>query len=114
MCGSDIHFWDEGHIGNRTIVSPTVMGHEASGIVIAKGEGVTDLNIGALTHTCISLVCVPLGDRVAMEPGVPCYHCHDCKTGRYNHCEFVKFGSTPPYDGYLTNYTIHPADLCYK
>lgn len=55
-----------------------------------------------------------LGDRVAMEPGIPCYKCTVCKRGRYNLCPDVKFGSTPPIDGFLTNYIIHPADFCYK
>ncbi|XP_003383541.1 PREDICTED: sorbitol dehydrogenase-like [Amphimedon queenslandica] len=99
ICGSDIHFWVDGHIGDCTVVAPTILGHEASGVVIAIGEGVTNLQPG---------------DRVAIEPGIPCHHCQYCKSGHYNHCPYVKFGSTSPNNGYLTNYTIHPAEYCFK
>jgi threonine dehydrogenase-like Zn-dependent dehydrogenase len=49
-----------------------------------------------------------------MEPGITCRQCSYCKAGRYNLCPHVAFGSTPPTDGYLMNYKIHQADLCYK
>jgi L-iditol 2-dehydrogenase len=99
ICGSDVHFLKEGRIGSFGLPSPTVLGHEASGIVIAVGEDVTALQ---------------LGDRVAIEPGITCRQCFYCKSGRYNLCPHVVFGSAPPFDGYLTNYKTHPADLCYK
>ncbi len=46
ICGSDVHFWMEGRIGDFVLESPMVMGHEASGLVIATGEGVTHLKPG--------------------------------------------------------------------
>jgi len=67
--------------------------------VVAVGEKVTTLKAG---------------DRVTMEPGVPCRMCVHCKTGHYNLCPDVIFMATPPYDGSLSNYIIHPADFCFK
>ena len=57
-----------------------------------------------------------LGDRVAIEPGVPCSKptCYYCRTGRYNACPDVQFYSTPPYAGTLTRYHAHPASWLHK
>jgi len=55
-----------------------------------------------------------VGDRVTMEPGVPCRMCKYCKEGRYNLCPDVKFMATPPIDGALCEIISHPADFCYK
>jgi len=76
-----------------------VLGHESSGQVVAVGEKVTHLKPG---------------DRVTMEPGVPCRSCHNCKNGRYNLCPDVVFMATPPYEGSLATFALHPADFCYK
>ncbi|KAL5457653.1 hypothetical protein EMCRGX_G034936 [Ephydatia muelleri] len=99
ICGSDVHYWVEGNIGDFVVKAPMVMGHESSGKVIALGEGVTDLQIG---------------DRVAIEPGVPCRVCSYCKEGRYNLCPEIKFCATPPYNGSLCQYYVHAADFCHK
>ena len=71
------------------------LGHESSGIVEAIGPEVTLWKVG---------------DRVAIEPGIPCgkTSCHFCRTGRYNACQDVVFYSTPPYHGLLTRYHLHP------
>jgi len=79
--------------------APLVLGHESSGIVVSVGEGVTHL--------------AP-GDRVAIEPGVPCRRCKHCRSGKYNLCPDVQFLATPPYDGSLSTYIEHPSDFCYK
>ena len=76
-----------------------VLGHESSGVVVKVGSAVKSLREG---------------DRVAMEPGMPCYHCPRCKEGNYNLCPEMKFASTPPYDGTLCKYYVLPADFCYK
>ncbi|CAH1252768.1 SORD [Branchiostoma lanceolatum] len=99
ICGSDVHFWTDGAIGPFVVKAPMVLGHEASGTVSELGEGVTHLKVG---------------DRVAIEPGVPCRYCSACKGGRYNLCPDVKFCATPPVDGSLCRYYVHPADLCFK
>lgn len=99
ICGSDVHYWVDGRIGDFVVESPMVMGHEASGLVVATGEGVKNLKPG---------------DRVAVEPGVPCRHCSFCKGGRYNLCFDMKFCATPPVDGSLARFYTHAADFCYK
>jgi len=99
ICGSDVHYWTHGRIGPFILNAPMILGHESSGEVVGVGEKVTHLKVG---------------DRVTMEPGVPCRMCVHCKTGRYNMCPDVIFMATPPYDGSLSNYIIHPADFCFK
>lgn len=99
ICGSDVHYWQHGNIGDFVVRAPMVLGHEAAGVISKLGEGVTSLNVG---------------DRVAIEPGVPCRRCQDCKTGRYNLCPDMAFCATPPYDGNLARYYVHDADFCYK
>ena len=76
-----------------------VLGHESAGIISKVGSAVTSLKPG---------------DRVAMEPGVPCRRCSPCKSGFYNLCADMQFAATPPYDGTLTKYYSLPADYCYK
>lgn len=76
-----------------------VLGHESAGTVIEVGSGVKSLK---------------KGDRVAMEPGVPCRRCVPCRSGQYNLCEDVVFAATPPYDGTLAKYYTLPEDFCYK
>ena len=99
ICGSDVHYWEHGRIGDFVVESPLVLGHEAAGVVEELGDGVTELEAG---------------DRVAIEPGVPCRRCAHCKSGRYNLCPDVRFMATPPIDGALARYVAHPADFCYR
>jgi len=99
ICGSDVHYWVNGAIGDFIVRAPMVLGHETSGIVAEVGENVHHLKIG---------------DRVAIEPGVPCRTCSYCKGGQYNLCPDVAFCATPPYDGTLTRNYVHAADFCYK
>ncbi|XP_068210880.1 sorbitol dehydrogenase-like isoform X2 [Palaemon carinicauda] len=99
ICGSDVHYWWKGRTGRFVVESPIVLGHESSGTIVKCGPNVKNLKPG---------------DRVAIEPGVPCRSCEHCKTGRYNICPEVKFCATPPVDGTLTKYYVHPADFCFK
>ncbi|KAI9481699.1 MAG: chaperonin 10-like protein [Benjaminiella poitrasii] len=99
ICGSDVHYWTHGRIGHFVCQGPMVLGHESAGIITAIGPGVTSLRVG---------------DRVALEPGVPCRTCAMCKTGKYNLCPDMAFAATPPYDGTLCNYYKHAADYCYR
>ena len=64
-------------------------------------------------YTCVVLF-LSSGDRVAIEPGVPCRMCSFCKEGRYNLCHDMRFCATPPVDGSLARYYTHAADFCYK
>jgi len=99
ICGSDVHYLAKGRIGDFILTKPMVIGHEAAGIVAKVGKDVKTLKVG---------------DRVAIEPGVPCRICEHCKGGRYNLCPGMVFCATPPYDGNLTRYYAHAADFCYK
>ncbi|MCY1153096.1 MAG: NAD(P)-dependent alcohol dehydrogenase [Sphaerochaetaceae bacterium] len=99
ICGSDLHYYEHGSIGNYVVEPPFVLGHEASGVVTKIGKDVDNLKIG---------------DRVALEPGITCGKCEFCKTGRYNLCPDVVFFATPPIDGVFSEYTTHPSDLCFK
>jgi len=99
ICGSDLHYYEHGAIGDFIVKPPFVLGHEAGGTVVAVGENVTHLKPG---------------DRVALEPGRTCGHCEFCKTGRYNLCPDVEFFATPPVDGVFQEYAVHEAALCFK
>lgn len=99
ICGSDLHYYETGAIGDYVVKPPFVLGHEPGGTVVAVGKNVTHLKVG---------------DRVALEPGKTCGHCEFCKTGRYNLCPDVVFFATPPVDGVFQEYVAHEADLCFK
>ncbi|KAL1859522.1 hypothetical protein VTK73DRAFT_7574 [Phialemonium thermophilum] len=99
VCGSDIHFWKSGRIGSLVVEDNCILGHEAAGIVLQCGPGVTN---------------VKPGDRVAVEPGVPCNDCFLCQEGRYNLCEDVQFAGVYPYHGTLQRYKVHPAKWLHK
>lgn len=99
ICGSDLHYYESGRIGDYIVEPPFVLGHEPGGVVVETGAAVKHLKVG---------------DRVALEPGKTCGHCEFCKTGRYNLCSDVIFFATPPVDGVFSEYTAHEADLCFK
>ena len=69
ICGSDLHYFETGRIGDYVVKPPFVLGHEAGGIVVETGRNVTGLKPG---------------DRVALEPGKTCGHCEHCREGRYS------------------------------
>ena len=99
ICGSDLHYYESGAIGDYIVKPPFVLGHEPGGTVVEVGKNVTHLKVG---------------DRVALEPGKTCGHCEFCKTGRYNLCPDVVFFATPPVDGVFQEYVAHEAGLCFK
>ena len=66
-----------------------------------------------LYNQCVYLM-ILTGDRVAVEPGVPCRLCRFCKEGQYNLCPDMVFCATPPVHGNLTRYYTHAADFCFK
>lgn len=99
ICGSDVHYYEHGRIGDLVVEDPLVLGHESAGEVIEIGANVTGLDPG---------------DRVALEPGVPCRRCSHCLGGDYHLCEAVRFMATPPHDGSFTEYVSWPADFAYR
>uniref|UniRef100_A0A667X689 Sorbitol dehydrogenase n=1 Tax=Myripristis murdjan TaxID=586833 RepID=A0A667X689_9TELE len=99
ICGSDVHYWQHGRIGDYVVTKPMVLGHEASGRVVKVGSAVEHLKVG---------------DRVAVEPGVPREMDEFFKSGRYNLSPTIFFCATPPDDGNLCRYYKHSANFCYK
>ena len=99
VCGSDVHFYREGKVGDVPAPKDFILGHEVAGTVVTVGENVKHL--------------IP-GDRVALEPGYPCGKCQFCKTGKYNLCPDVQFFADPPVAGALQEYVVHPASMCFK
>ncbi|XP_048887332.1 sorbitol dehydrogenase [Brienomyrus brachyistius] len=99
ICGSDVHYWQHGRIGDYVVNKPMVLGHEASGRVVKVGSEVKHLKPG---------------DRVAIEPGVPREIDEFFKTGHYNLCPSLFFCATPPDDGSLCRYYKHNSSFCYK
>lgn len=76
-----------------------VLGHETAAEIIATGSDVKDFKPG---------------DRVAVEPTVPCEKCEWCTKNKYNLCPDVTCHATPPIHGTLQRYFIHPAKYCFK
>ncbi|KYN02632.1 Sorbitol dehydrogenase [Cyphomyrmex costatus] len=99
ICGSDVHYLVNGRIGDFIVKKPMILGHESSGTVAKLGKNVKNLKVG---------------DRVAIEPGVPCRICTHCKEGRYNLCKDIVFCATPPVHGSLRRFYKHAADFCFK
>lgn len=98
ICGSDVLFFKYGRIGRFVVEQPLIMGHESAGEVIAIGVEVTDRRVG---------------DRVSIEPGLPCRVCEHCKSGRYNLCPKVIFLSAPPHHGTFVEQVAVPADFTF-
>ena len=99
VCGSDLHYFESGGIGQNIVHPPFVLGHEVGGVVVELGKNVRHLKVG---------------DKVALEPGKTCGECEFCKSGRYNLCPDVIFFATPPIDGTFQEYVTHEAGLCFK
>jgi len=98
VCGSDVHYYEEGRIADRVVRAPHVLGHESAGRVVATGDRATLHAVGA---------------RVALEPGLPCGRCRECRTGHYNLCRDVRFMGAPPTDGTFTRYVAIPEDFAH-
>ena len=98
VCGSDVHYYRHGRIADYVVRSPLVLGHEAGGVVVGVGTDVPPERAG---------------ERVALEPGVPCRRCRQCAHGRYNLCPDIRFFATPPVDGAFAEYVTLAADFAH-
>lgn len=98
ICGSDVHYYLHGRIGDHVVRAPMVLGHEAGGRIVAVGDGVPPSRMGS---------------RVALEPGVPCGECGQCRADRYNLCPDVRFFATPPIDGAFAEYLVTDSAFAY-
>ena len=94
ICGSDLHSYSEGAVGDSPCVYPMVLGHEPAGMVVKTGAGVTGWSAGA---------------RAALEPALYCYHCEFCLSGHHNVCANLRFMSNPEEPGFFREYVNLPA-----
>ena len=99
ICGSDVHYYEYGRVADYVVEGDFILGHEVAGTVVEVGSQVKSLKVG---------------DRVALEPGIGCGKCEQCKEGKYNLCKDVIFFATPPVQGALKDYVVHPEDMCFK
>jgi L-iditol 2-dehydrogenase len=100
VCGSDIHYYVSGKIGRQTVEYPFTVGHEGAGRVVETGS--------AVTH-------VKPGDRIAIEPAMPCRECDQCKAGRHHTCRNLRFLGCPKQaEGCLSEYIVMPETSCIK
>jgi L-iditol 2-dehydrogenase len=98
VCGSDVHYYRHGRIGDFVVDAPMILGHELSGRIAAVGGEVDSARVG---------------QRVAVEPQHPCRRCKQCKAGRYNLCPDMEFYATPPVDGAFCRYVLCDDDMAH-
>lgn len=99
VCGSDIHYYTAGRIGNQIVQYPFTVGHEGAGIVETVGRKVT---------------VVKPGDRVAVDPAMPCRECDQCRAGRHHTCRKLRFLGCPGQAaGCLAEYIVMPEASCF-
>lgn len=102
ICGSDVHYFNHGRVGNFVPKRPFALGHEFAGEVVASGQGAAGFSTG---------------DRVVIDPSQPCGQCRHCRSGRYNLCENMRyFGSAscdPHLDGGFAEFVAVPARNCH-
>lgn len=99
ICGSDVHYYLHGRIGDFIVDKPMVLGHEASGVVVEVGSAVRNLKTG---------------DRVCMEPGIPSPGSPETFAGVYNLDPSVRFWATPPIHGCMRETVVHPGNFTFK
>ncbi|XXH02180.1 hypothetical protein Hte_008548 [Hypoxylon texense] len=103
LCGSDLHYFRHFRNGPIEVREPITLGHESAGVVVAVGSASPTLQVG---------------DRVALEVGLPCENCELCREGRYNICRGMSFRSSakayPHSQGTLQERINHPARWCHK
>jgi len=100
VCGSDIHYYTTGRIGNQLVTYPFTVGHEGAGLVEKVGSKVTR---------------VKLGDIVAIDPAMPCFVCDQCRAGRFHTCRNLKFlGNPGQAEGAMSEFIVMPETSLYR
>ncbi len=98
ICGSDIHYYLEGRIGDQVLQYPATLGHECSGTVLETGASVQGLKVG---------------DRVAVDPAFSCGACDQCLSGRVHTCRRLRFMGNPgEAPGAVAERYVAPAACC--
>ena len=93
ICGSDVHSYAEGGVGDTPCDYPMVLGHEPAGVIVKMGPGTSGWRPG---------------DAAAFEPAIYCYHCEYCLSGRHNVCAKLRFLSMPGDPGFFREYVNLP------
>ena len=89
ICGSDLHTYLDGRIGDTKLEAPLILGHEFAGIIEKTGV------------------------RVAVDPAQPCHRCDLCERGHPNLCRRLHFCGLYPDDGSLAEFIRVPATSCF-
>lgn len=99
ICGSDIHYYTQGQIGTQKVQYPFTVGHEGAGVVVEVGNSVKR---------------VKTGDKIAIEPAMPCWNCDQCLSGRHHTCRKLRFLGCPGQaEGCLMEYIVMPETSCF-
>jgi L-iditol 2-dehydrogenase len=99
ICGSDIHYYNQGQIGSQKVIYPFSVGHEGAGVVVEAGKSVKR---------------VKPGDHIAIDPAMPCYECDQCLSGRHHTCRKLRFLGCPGQaEGCLMEYIVMPEKSCF-
>lgn len=100
VCGSDMHYYRKGRIGDQVVKFPWTVGHECAATVVEVGPQVTNVRVG---------------DRVAVDPLLVCGQCDQCLSGRENTCRRQKFMGCPGQaEGALAEYVIMQGRCCFR
>lgn len=100
VCGSDVHYYTTGRIGDQVVQFPWITGHETAGIIDEIGKDVKGFK---------------KGDRIALDPSIPCGTCDQCGKGRFHTCRNQRFLGCPgQIEGSLAEYIVMPAGTCYR
>jgi L-iditol 2-dehydrogenase len=103
VCGSDLHTYVDARIGDTTVQSPLILGHEFGGVAAAVGSAARDGEDHPLQ----------VGQRVAVDPATPCWRCEMCESGHPNLCRRLHFCGLYPDDGSLREYMLVRARDCF-
>lgn len=103
ICGSDLHTYKDGRIGDNVLETPLILGHEFAGIIEAVGAEARGGDFKPLSP----------GMRVAVDPAQPCWHCEMCELGHPNLCYHLHFCGAYPDEGSLVQGMHMPARTCF-
>lgn len=103
VCGSDLHTYEDGRIGDTALAAPLILGHEFAGVILEAGPEALD-GTGRPLRT---------GQRVAVDPATPCWRCEMCEAGHPNLCRRLHFCGLFPDDGALCQQMTVKARSCF-